>query len=144
MGLVNRSAANMLAVVLCASSVQFPTVYAEAADEGIPEKQGEVVADCVDGIGGLVDSSSGDSLSMQLEDSELLLNNDIESSETSEVQWDLDDNGVLMISGRGSMEELATFDLGGGRHYPWDNGQKEIREIIIRDGIINIYTSAFV
>ena len=144
MGLVNRIAANMLAVVLCASSVQFPTVYAEAADEGIPEKQGEVVADCVDGIGGLVDSSSGDSLSMQLEDSELLLNNDIESSETSEVQWDLDDNGVLMISGRGSMEELATFDLGGGRHYPWDNGQKEIREIIIRDGIINIYTSAFV
>lgn len=138
MGLVKRIAANVLAVVVCVSSMQFPTVYAEAADKGVPEMQDEVVVDYADVVGGLGDGGPDNSLSIQPGESELLLVNDAENSEISGVQWNLDDNGVLTISGQGSMDELAD-----GMDFPWHDNAEKIKEVVIEDGIIDISIYAF-
>ena len=54
------------------------------------------------------------------------------------VSWNLDNNGVLTISGAWSM-----YDYGYSSHAPWYQGRSQITSVIIEEGVTNIGNYAF-
>lgn len=62
----------------------------------------------------------------------------------SGVIWMLDDAGVLTISGNGAMKFDTRFDGESTYVYiPWDEYSKNIKKIIVEDGITSIAEDAF-
>ena len=56
----------------------------------------------------------------------------------SELTWSLDSDGVLRVSGYGSMNDYSGFNV-----CPWENHKDQIKKIIIDYGITNIGGHAF-
>ena len=54
------------------------------------------------------------------------------------LNWFLDENGVLTISGTGAMEEYSVFD-----NPPWFQYREEIKSVLVEDGVTSIGRCAF-
>ena len=54
------------------------------------------------------------------------------------VTWNLDNNGVLTISGNGAMTDFSPTGV------PWLQSRMQIMEVVINDGVTTIGSSAFV
>lgn len=60
------------------------------------------------------------------------------SGEWGELDWAIDGNGVLSITGSGAMNEASSFAA-----YPWFNNASAIKSIVIGEGITTIAPYAF-
>ncbi|MBQ5672023.1 MAG: leucine-rich repeat protein [Oscillospiraceae bacterium] len=59
------------------------------------------------------------------------------------AMWNLGvTNGILTISGEGAMEEYA-YDNDGHTEYPWYNYRKQIKSIVVEEGITSFGDGAF-
>ena len=63
----------------------------------------------------------------------------VASGITGDVNWKLSSNGVLTISGKGSMVDYRMMDGGG----PWCEYLENIKSVIIEDGVTGIGDLAF-
>ena len=57
--------------------------------------------------------------------------------------WELDDEGTLTISGTGDMNDYTDSTAAGTNPPPWHTHDKEIKRLVIEEGIISIGTWAF-
>ena len=57
------------------------------------------------------------------------------------LQWELNDSGVLRISGNGEMDDEGSGSYGEG--YPWYPYRESVRSIIVSQGITSIASAAF-
>ena len=64
------------------------------------------------------------------------------------LNWNLDNNGVLTISGNGSMEDYLIEDINDA-HYgwfnytPWQNFNQSIVKVIVNDGVTSVGSHSF-
>ena len=58
------------------------------------------------------------------------------------LSWDFTD-GVLTISGEGSMDDYATSTFGGGKKSPWYAHRDSVFSIVVEEGVISLGTYAF-
>ena len=56
----------------------------------------------------------------------------------SKVKWSLSDDGILSITGKGSMSNFSE-----GTMAPWYHERENITAVMIKDGLTNIGTLAF-